>query len=289
MASAMILEIRPLSAGNALQLTLRPAAGALLTRVLRKATNDIVDQNDPDAEVVYEGTDTSVVDISPALANEVPVFYQAFDFFGAFTWASSPSMTGTPTATYEDASTDVQSMLRERLEKGIAVEVTRGTLKPGQPHGAIAVLTSPPTAEETDWPVFTVQLDYERPGERGIGELVTPDFFDALADEWVEAEGWLADVSCTCTGWCTNPDQRIELRKALRRVLVANLGVFASQGVIEISLQASDDQFLNGEFGPANVFTTAVTFTCKAPVIVRENVIKVVDVQTTQIDIPVFN
>lgn len=290
----MILEIRPLAAGNALHLFLRPPAGAVLWRVLRKPQNTIASETDPDALVAYEGTDKVIIDAEPGLVNEQPAWYRAFFFVGGV-WVATDAKSGTPVATYEDASTDVQSLVRERVEKGLAVEVARETLKPGE-TGVIAVYTAPPVAEEVEWPVVTVQLESDRSGERGIGEILEADHFQPVDAEWVSSEGYLADVSVVVSGWCLNPDERVEFRKALRRLIVANFAVFDAAGMTEIQLTFGDADFINGEFA-ANVFQTNVTLSCKAPVIVREYAQKVVDVQSAVVPIfggaaveaPVFN
>lgn len=283
----MILEIRPLSAGNALQLTLQPPAGALLTRVLRKPVQTFSGPDDADALVAYEGHETVIVDVAPGLVNERPAWYQAYFFMPSRTWQASAAASGTPTATYEDASTDAQSLLRDRLEAGLAVEVARSNLQAGA-SGAIAVLTAPPSAEETDWPVATVQLQTEHPSERAVGEILETDYFDPVAQKWVSSEGWLAEVSCLVAGWCLNPDERIEMRKALRRVIVANLAVFEAAGMVNVEIQASDAEFLSGEF-QSNVYQTTLAVSCKAPVIVREKSDPIVDVVTTATPYPLFN
>lgn len=260
----MILGLRPLAAGNALQITHSFPAGATLCALMRKPTNDITGLSDPGALLVYEGLETIVVDAMPGLINEVPAFYEAL-YLVSGSWVSSPAVSGTPLASYADATTDVQGLVRDRIEAGMAVEVARGMFKPAS--GAITVLTAPPIENQTTWPVVTVQLESEMPGERGLGEMIEADVYDPLALNWIEHEGWLADVRLIISAWSLNSDERIELRKALRRVLIANFPVFDAAGMVEIVAQVGENDFINGEYS-ANVFQTNVTFSCKAPVIV---------------------
>lgn len=281
----MILEIRPLSAGNALHLTQRLPAGARLSRILRKATNDFTGEDDANALVAYEGLDVHIVDAEPGLVNESPMFYRAYYLVGSV-WQATDAKFGTPRATYDDMSTDVQELLRARLEAGLAVEVTRGDLEAGE-TGVISVKTSPPIAEETSWPVVTVELDREGQGTRAIGETLAPDFMDPLVGAegvFVEQDGWLSDWRLRVNVWALNPNERLALRKAVRRLLIANLPIFDAAGMVEVVFDASDADFLNGEFG-VNVFQTSYAFTCQAPTIVTNTFAPVAEVEATILDI----
>lgn len=260
----MISEIRPLPVGAALQLSLQPIAGALAWRILRKGTDTFTGETDAAALVAYEGTDVTVIDAEPGLVNEQPIFYRPYYWTGA-AWVAGLSASGTPLATYEDASTDVQSLVRNRIEEGLKVEIVRGTF--ALDGRGISVYTAPPTVDQTEMPVVTVHLDTDASGERFLGELIEPDQL-AEDGEWFEQEGWLADVSLEIAGWCVNPDERKTMRESLRRIVVGNLPVFAAAGMTQIAFVQRDAEYLNGEFG-ANVFQTVGTFTCQAPVIVR--------------------
>ena len=74
------------------------------------------------------------------------------------------------------------------------------------------------------------------------------------------------NASLTITGWSLNPDERIELRKAIRRIVVGNLDVLADKGVILPNLTLSDADAVNGEFGDTPLYLVAGEFTCTAPV-----------------------
>jgi len=179
-------------------------------------------------------------------------------------------------ATYEDASTDALSVVRDRIDYGLAVEVARGVLIPKS--GGISVLTAPPVFEQTRWPMVSVHLLSEGPQQRGVGEIVETDFYDG--DDWTESEGWLARAQIAVIGWSLNPDERIALRQALRRVVIANLPVFDACGMLQIEFMQQDIDAVSGEY-PAPVYQAAGTLTCLAPIVVHGRADPITDVQLT--------
>lgn len=273
----MITLIQNLYAGNALRLFLEPPIGAVSWRVLRKGSDSFTDQNDTSAFVAYEGDEKIIVD-AESLNNEVMAFYRPFYYDGA-AWTAGATASGTPTATYEDSTTDVLSFMRDRVERGLLVEVQRQNLT--NDLGYIQVYTAPPSLErDLRFPLVTIHLDSESPGARGIGENISGDEFDAIGFEWNESEGWLAQVQLSIVGWSLNSDERIELRKALRRIVIANLPILASRGIDEVSLTQQDVDAVNGEFG-APIYQVVSTFSCLAPVRVSERIQPITDVITT--------
>lgn len=273
----MITLIQNLYAGNALRLFLEPPIGAVSWRVLRKGSDSFTDQNDATAFVAYEGDEKIVVD-AESLNNEVMAFYRPFYYDGA-AWTAGATASATPTATYEDSTTDVLSFMRDRIERGLLVEVQRQNLT--NDLGYIQVYTAPPSLErDLRFPLVTIHLDSESPGARGIGENISGDEFDAIGFEWNESEGWLAQVQLSIVGWSLNSDERIELRKALRRIVIANLPILASRGIDEVSLTQQDVDAVNGEFG-APIYQVVSTFSCLAPVRVSERIQPITDVITT--------
>ncbi len=272
----MITMIQNLYAGNALRLFLQPPAGAVTCRVLRKGSDTFTDQDDPAAFVVFEGEDKVIVD-AEHLTNEVMAFYRPYYFDGT-AWTAGATASGTPTATYEDFSTDVLGFMRDRLERGLLVEVQRGNLI--NELNYIQVYTAPPSLErDLRFPLVTIHLDHETPSIRAIGENISGDEFDDLGFQWNESEGWLADVQLSIIGWSQNSDERIELRKAIRRLVVANLPILASRGIDQVSLTQQDvDEF---ERYGAPVYQVVCTFSCVAPVRVGNRVDPISDVITT--------
>ena len=273
----MISTIQNLYAGNALRLYLEPPTDAVAWRILRKGSDSFTDENDASAVVVYEGDDRVVVD-AESLTNDQMAFYRPF-YFNGLTWMSGPTNSGTPTAAYEDHSTDVLEFVRDRLERSLLTEVQRGNLT--NELGYIQVYTAPPSLErDLRFPLVTIHLDSEGRGESGIGEDISGDLYDEFDGSVDQDEGWLANVQLSIIGWSLNSDERIQLRKALRRIVIANLPVFDSRGMIEIDLHQQDVDAVNGEYG-APIYQVMNTFSCMAPVRVRERFDPVGDVITT--------
>lgn len=259
----MISMIVPIPAGAALRVWVQPPTGAIAWRILRKAADDFTGPNDPDARVVHAGTDLSAMDSAAGLVDGSPAFYRAYYWDGS-AWTASATASGTPAATYSDESEDALSVLRERLQAGFDTEVARGKLR--HQDGAIAVLDAPPVYDDCRFPLVTVHLQSEEPQERFIGEDPLSDSaesnqFDGTS---VEAEGYWASVQIMIMIWALNPDVRREMRKALRRILVANGPVLDEHGFVNTSWSMQDTE----EFGayPAPVYQVMCTFRCLAPV-----------------------
>lgn len=273
----MIAMIQPIPAGNALRVFLEPPQTAVKWRVLRKASDTFTGEADPGALIAYEGDEKIFVD-TVALQNEVMAFYKAYYTEDEVTWQPSETASGTPAGTYEEYTTDVMSFLRSRMEAGMKIEVERGSIIADE-LGYVQVYTAPPSMEQNlRFPLITIQLIEEHSQGRGIGETISGDEFDQVGLQWLESEGWLAGVKLMITGWSLNSDERIELRKSIRRVIVANLPVFSAKGFEQIDLQMQDVDYLNGEFG-VNVYTVSCSFTCFAPIRVGNKVDQVTDVE----------
>ena len=270
--------ILPLPAGNALRVFVEPPASARLWKILRKTANTFTGQDDADAVVVYEGRDVKAPLDFENILNGFTYWYRAYYWDGA-AWSASVAVSATSTSTYEEASTDALSVVRDRLDYGLQAEVARNVLE--HENGAIPVLVAPPLYEDTRWPVVSVHLQSESSSTRAIGEEVELGELDVLSNTWDDAEGWLANVQLTIVGWSLNPDERKELRKALRRIVVANLPVFAAAGMANIDFSTQDMDAVSGEY-PAPVYQVMCTFTCLAPVVVRSaGPVAVREVQTT--------
>lgn len=271
----MIARIQPLAAGNALRIFLEVPAGALKLRLLRKVSDTFSGHDDAEALVVADELHAAPLDTN-ALLNGTLYHYRAY-YFVAGSWVPSQSVSAVPASTYADQGGDVLSLLRDRLDLGLQAEVVNGALTHDQGH--IKVLTAPPVFEDTVWPLVTVHLQSESPSERGLGEVLATDTFNDDGT-WGEAEGWLAGVQIVVMGWSLNPDERMELRKALRRIVVANLPVFDDAGMVEIQFSQQDTEDFESYGTP--VYQALCTFSCTAPVLVGANTaaIKEVQVQT---------
>lgn len=267
----MISMLQPLIAGNAIRVFIEPISGAKYWRVLKKASDTFSGHDDQSAVLVYEGDEKVVVDASVAATpNGTMLFYRAY-YWNGTAWVSSVSRSATPAATYEEHTTDTMSIVRERLEAFLLVEVERGNFLTDL--GYIQVYTAPPSLDQNiRFPVVTITLENESPAERGIGENISGDEFDYPGMSWFDSEGWLAEVQLQITGWSLNSDERIELRKALRRFVAANLQVFDAYGMTMVNMSQSDVDAVNGEYGGTNIYQTIGNFSCLAPVRVGSNV-----------------
>lgn len=262
----MISLIHPLPAGNALRVFREVPAAASRCKLLRKVSDTFTGHDDPDAYLVSDSLERSVLDIV-SLKNGTLYHYRPYYFVDG-TWSAGATMSATPAASYQDNGGDVLTLVRERLDLGLQEELARGALTHEQGH--IQVLTAPPIFDETAFPLVSVHLQNEQPGERGIGETPIDDVFDAFSKKWVETEGWLARIQLTIMGWSLNPDERIEMRKALRRIVVANLPVFDFAGMIEVEFSQQDTEDF-GSYG-VPVYQVMCTLSCQAPVLVGSEV-----------------
>lgn len=261
--------VHPLPVGNALRLFLQPPASAVQWRVLRKGQDAFSGVDDPTAAVIYEGDENVIVDTA-SLPNGLMQFYRPFYTANGTTWTPGPTASGTAFATYEEISTDVLPFLRDRLEAGLKVEVERGNLQ--NPLGYIQVTNGTPLLERDHaFPMVSIHLDAEDPTIRAIGDDLLGDTFDGIGGDWSESEGWISNVRVSVIGWSLNADERIVLRQALRRVVIANLPVFADQGWQQVALGLQDVDAVSGEYS-APIFQVMGSFTCLAPTIVAGSV-----------------
>lgn len=259
-----IAMIAPVAAGNALRVFMQPPAGATMLKLLRRLDNAFSGPSDPDAAVAYEGTESCVVDAG--VANAVSYFYRAY-YRVAGAWQPSNAMSSTPAATYVDLTTDVVSVVQARLAAALAVEVERGNLV--HEDNLIPVLTAPPATEQARWPLVTIHMEGEDPQERFIGEQLGDDAFDDVDQEWQQSEGWLAKVQLSIVGWALNSDERLELRRALRRIVIANLPVFEAAGITNVEFSQQDMEDFEGYNAP--VYQAVCRFSCLSPVAVASN------------------
>jgi hypothetical protein len=261
----MIALLHRLPVGNAVRVLLMPPPGAVSWRVLRKDADTIAGPDDEAALVVFEGSERAFLDAT-WLENDVTAYYQPFYRTSGGGWASAPSVSITPAATFSDASADPQRLVRDRLELGLRAYVARGEL--AHEMGFIPVLTAPPLLEEVRLPVVTVEHASDGDAQRFIGNGVGADRFDGDQWSWQGIEGLLSRVQLVITAWSLNPDERIALRRALRMVLLGNEPVFADAGLAEIDLSSFSD--LNDfESFDAPIYRTACTLTCLVPVLLE--------------------
>ncbi|WP_293372304.1 hypothetical protein [Nevskia sp.] len=253
-------------AGDAVILQMQQAPGGddVPRRVLRRTDAAFAGPADPDATLIYQGANPRVVDLRAS--NGSTWYYKAFDLVdGVFVDNASPAVQATPQSRYQPLGVDFEAVLKARLELGLQQEMTRGLLRVkllgrngAQPPLKIAVVYGPAVFGETDWPVVSVQLKNNAPGERGIGETL-------FGGSEFEGESWLAMQSVEIAAWTQNPDQRREMRLALTRIVIANLPVLEALGVVVGDPRVSVMDFLdNGQF-LVPVYTAVVSFSAQVP------------------------
>lgn len=272
----MISLIQALPIGNALRVHLNPPAGAERWRLLRKLADNFVDQDDPDAVVVLDSQTDRVVLDRDALANGTTYFYRPYSFADG-TWQEHDTVAAAPEAVLADASVDVQLLVRERLEMGLQAEIDGDRIT--HEYNRIPVYTAPPVFEETRWPVVTVHLNNDARGESSLGMHIVPDEFDDAETDWTEFEGYLSAVNLLVVGWALNPDQRIALRQAIKRVVLGNLPVFDDVGMLNVEAQLSDAEDFASYSAP--VYQAVCQISCLAPSAVSAAVDAIDDVTVT--------
>lgn len=263
----MVVAVTPLSIGNALRIQLAPPAGARLWSLLRNTTGVFDGPTDTDSVLVANQSSERVLYDSVGLVNGTEYFYQAFYWGDSGLTVDPISASGTPAANYFDDSVDALTLLRERMDVGIQNEISAKRLMPGEnAKGIIKVLTAPPVLEDVQFPVVVVHLTSESPGDHGIGEYIEQDTQDA-SGAWNETQGWIANTVISVVGWCRNPDDRIAMRKALRRLVIGNLQVFNAAGLREVEFSQNDTEELTGAYG-APMYWAECSFSCESPLIV---------------------
>ncbi len=267
-----ISRVSALPIGNALLIEMEPPKAAEFWRLLRRTDTAFAGPEDAEALVVHDGNDAAVID-DRAVINGVTYHYAAYYWMGS-AWEASATHSGVAAATYRDESADAQTIVRDRLEAGLTVEVQRGVLE--HQAGGIPVLTAPPSTEDTRWPVVTVHVRDAGDATRALGDLITPDVRDPITGEYIEGTGWLEDVKLEIIGWCLNANERQTLRQAIRRVIVGNIPVFGQHGMVECHLSQQDTEDFTSYGSP--VYMVSCTFSCQAPVLVANGAPHITDV-----------
>ncbi|MFZ4538512.1 hypothetical protein [Propionivibrio sp.] len=271
----MITLAQPLPTGNATRLMLNPPAGATRCVLLRKTADTFTAWNDTGAVVVYDGPpERAVLDWS-GLVNGIPYFYVLYSLVAAV-WQASASRSVTPAAIDSDLSVDVLSIVRERIDLGLQVEVTRGNLN--NKNGRIQVLTAPPLYDNLAWPVVTVHVNSDSSSDRALGEMMAEDVFNSDSFEWESSEGWLSKWSIGISGWSLNPDERIALRKAIKRIVLGNLPIFNDAGMMMIDLSQQDAEDFERYSAPVYQINGTLTCTAMSLNSALEGAIRVVEI-----------
>ena len=264
------MEAYALHIGNAVKILLNFPAGAIRVRVYRW-------QNPPDPEVVgdgiliYQGTESYVLD-NRVPTNGVPYHYGALfeDADGAtVAWEYTEA---TAVADFDVGGEDVQELVRDRLFMGLQNEVAAGRLRAPKERAAISVLTAPPPFDAGNMPIVSVHLDADADG---AGERLLGEELFGVAGELIESEGKITRTSLTIVGWSLNMEERIALRKALKRIMTGNLPIFADAGMLLPQFDQQDDEDFKSYSAP--VYMARGTFTCLQPYSVQAEVSAIED------------
>jgi uncharacterized membrane protein len=274
----MITLLRPLSAGSAVRLHTALPAGADYMRILRKASDTFAGPSDPAAAMVIDAfAEGTLIDLN--VKDGVLSWWHCWDWIGGSWVDSGPSQSATPATSYIDDRLDPQELVRLRIQSGLDAEIARGSLFP--PSGAIQVTTAPfALADGITLPTVSVHLESTGPETRGIGDELQ-DFLDPVDGLYVGSEGWLARYALTVAAVSLNADERIALRKALRRIVQANLPIFADAGMSLVEFQQTDAEQFSENNAP--LYITSGAFSCVAPAFIRERDVSLVDVEATLI------
>lgn len=279
----MISFVEPLAAGNAVRLHLAPPRGASAWRVLRRPTDGFTGAEDPGAVHVGDPNDDRpgcVLDAA-GLVNGTEYVYREYIRTGS-TWREGSTVRATPQAIYEGDGPDALAVLRERLALGLREEVRRGTLKPST--GQIKVLTAlHPLPDAAKLPVVSIHLDSDEPAHRFVGEGLEGSLPGGIGDELepdlYESEGWLSRLRLNIGGFSLNGDERADLRRAIKRIVMANLAVFDAAGLMQVEFAQRDTE----QPGDNNavIYATVGMFSCLAPSRVSWTVGAIADVTVT--------
>jgi hypothetical protein len=274
----VLTYLKPLFSGNAVRLYTALPVGATYTRILRKTSDTFSGPTDVTATVVNPGfAGDSLVD--HGVINGTTYFWHAWDRVGPGWVDGGASLSAVPATSYLDDTLDPQELLRDRIQLGINAEIARDALMP--PSGSVQVTTAPfALPDGITFPTVSVHLESTGPAERAVGDEIE-DFHDPVSDEYIGTEGWMSRWSMTVAGVSLNPDERITLRKVLRRIVQANLEVFADAGMLLIEFQQTDSEQFSENGAP--LYFTNGAFSCVAPAFVRETEGLLSDVVSTLI------
>lgn len=261
----MIIQyLEPLACGNAARLILKPAAGEVRWRVLRKESGDFTGHDDPAAFLVYDGDYHSFTD-SRLLVNGVTYHYAAFAKLANGEWAAPHILPCVPEANFVDVSTDAQEFVRERIDAALSTMIARGQIRISKP--SIPVLSIPFYNQGTELPVVTVLFDQGGSSERALGEQVGPDVMgDGAA---LEYQGWFSRVTLEISLWSLNAQERNTLRRALEAAIATNLDVFGDYGLDLFEVQSVRDTEDTSSMN-SPIYQTIMQVSCQVAVAVSE-------------------
>lgn len=251
-----ISMIRPAYAGNAIRIYLSIPSGASRWRLLRRMEEAFTGPDDPAAVLVYDGRDEKCILDVNFLTNGTTYHYRLYCLVDD-AWTEDGTVSAVCQRRVIDGGEDPQVFMRDRLDYGLN-EMVKGGLLSHQ-NGRIPVMTAPPTFDGTTFPVVVVQFTNGASQEYGIGN----DFGQSAVDDdaqWQIDEGWLSKVQLTVAAWSLNSDERISLRRAVESVILSNVSIFDSVGMVNMEIQQTDQEDYHSYNAP--VYQSITTATC---------------------------
>ena len=273
MSGPSITLLEPVFSGNAVRVFMDPPRRSLFWRLLRRTADTFTGADDAGAVLVADHCTDNVWLDTKALINGTSYCWRLYSWDG-LSWSASDTATATPAATYEGDDCDPQQIVRDRVEAGLRVEIERGNLLPES--GKIPVLKGPfQVADKVVFPTVFVHHDQVTPSDRALGEDAVG--LGLLDDgDWFETEGWLARTVLNIGIVSLNLDERNALRRAVVRVMQANLTVFAAAGLSLIEFSLTDSEDLESKNVP--LFMAGGSFSCVSHSFVGRRVSPVRDV-----------
>lgn len=254
----------PLPSGNAAQIIITPQAGEVSWRVLRKVgamdSTNFSGPDDPSAMLIHDGNSRTINDFL-GLVNGSPHTYivYPFDANGALMPLFAKA-TIIPNQDFEDTSVDVQEVVRGRIESVLTTMIAKGQLP--ITANQISVLSIPFGSQNTPIPIVTVLLGSDVSDTRAIGDGLGAGLpVDAVG--WDESDGWLSRVSIDLCIWSLNPEERNDLRRAVKAAIVSSLGHFDDAGMVQIDLHLRDEEDCESMNAP--LYKTTGVLSCLAP------------------------
>lgn len=257
----MSIAIQAPAAGNALRLLITPPAGAVWWRVMRRSSAPPAGPDDPGALVVADRSTDEVLYDTVCVENGPTYQYAAYYWLGSAWAAESDTASAVAASIYQDGGIDPLQVIRQRVDAGIAAEVAAGRLAPAD--GVVSVHVAPFwLADDFAFPGISVHLTSSSPNAgRCIGNDVFPPV-DNGDGTLTEFEGWIVSTQVEVVAVSLNGDERLALRRALARVLEANLLIFEGLGLQDIEVTISDSEDFAAKAAP--LFFTSASISCSS-------------------------
>ena len=275
----MIATAIPLPAGAAVKLILAPPEGATFWRVLRRTDPTAFTGPDDAGAVLITDLSTAnfLVDID-GLVDGTEIYYRDYAWVDN-AWVAGTPVGCTPAPSYGMGAPDPQQIVLARVQEALDYEIAQGWLEVSA--GSVKVVTAPfgLATENISLPAVSVHYDNGNSDARVLGDELPLPLANLPGGAWDGYQGYYKRVRLGVTGASLNGDERIALRMSIERAIVANLGVFASQGMILCDFSQTDEE--DQQAPNAAIYYTRGMFECTVPVWTSDTGAIVTDVNLT--------